>query len=176
MERLASLLHALGGGNGAEPQFFDSEQAVIIRIEAEQGMVLGRNAEHLQRELLQSEQQFAAIRQKQVDVVARELHDDVGIFQFGVRMLPGRDFEIQFESGEPDQVTDEIFYIRSDVRNGILRLAHDYPLPPFLFGGVFGAATTGAGGAGMVRFISHCCAIPTKLLVNQYSTSPLDIL
>jgi hypothetical protein len=28
----------------------------------------------------------------------------------------------------------------------------------------------------MVRFMTHCCAIPTKLLVNQYNTSPLDIL
>jgi len=29
------------------------------------------------------------------------------------------------------------------------------------------------GGAGMLWFMNHCCAIPTKLLVSQYNTRPL---
>jgi hypothetical protein len=32
----------------------------------------------------------------------------------------------------------------------------------------------GVSGFGIALFNNHCCAIPTKLPVSQYNTSPLD--
>src|SRR5579864_816025 len=41
----ARLLHLLGGGHGAQPQLLDAHHAVIVRVEAQSRMMLGRHVE-----------------------------------------------------------------------------------------------------------------------------------
>ena len=58
----------LGGGHGAEPQFFDAQQAVIVGIEGNARVVFGRHAQHFHGDVLQREQQFGAVGEQQIHV------------------------------------------------------------------------------------------------------------
>lgn len=83
-ERLATLLDLVASGLGGEAEFFDAEQAIVIGVEHDQGMVFVRQAQHFHGEVFESEQQFCFVQQQHVGFGATEADDDIGVFDLGV--------------------------------------------------------------------------------------------
>lgn len=67
-----------------EAKFFDAEEAEIVGVENDEGVILMREAQHFHGEVLQGEEQFRFVLEEPVRLFAAEFHDDVGVFDFGV--------------------------------------------------------------------------------------------
>jgi hypothetical protein len=96
-ERRPGVLDLFRGGTGADPQFFDAQRAVIVRIEGNARMIVGVETQNLLRDQFQSKQEFRAIFQQEVDVAASELDDEVRIFKVRVTVVARFDREVQLE-------------------------------------------------------------------------------
>ena len=101
VERPARLLHLFGGGHGAQAQLLNPQHPIIVGVEAQQRMMLGRHAQRFHGQKLQRQQQFRFVGQQQIHVRAGELHQQIGIFQIGMQMLAFQDFvfDIQVHDG-----------------------------------------------------------------------------
>ena len=93
VERLAGLFHTVGRRNRAHAQFFNAEQTIIVRIEAQQGMCLRRHPQHFHREVLEGQQRLRFVGQQQVNIGPAELDDDLGIFKIRVSVHARSDLE-----------------------------------------------------------------------------------
>lgn len=83
-EGLETFLHARGGSLCREAQFFNAQQAIVVRIENDQRMIFMRQAEHLHGEVLESQQQLGLVGQQQVGFRTAEADYDIRIFNLGV--------------------------------------------------------------------------------------------
>lgn len=86
-ERLLRGLHAFGGLRGARPQFLDAEQPVVIRIEADAAVILGRYVKRFHGEVFERQQYFVFVGQQLGNVLAVELHADIGVLKLRVDRL-----------------------------------------------------------------------------------------
>ena len=171
LEILSRAVDFLGRRQRAQAQFLDAQHAVIVGIEGKLAVVLRRNRQRLHRDVLERQQQFGAIGQQQVYIVAREPDNQFRIFDFGVRGIPCGNLEIQFKS--PALKTGRRnCSILGPVSAGVYLASLKGYFLLLLFLTSF--AGTGTSGLGTNLFNSHCCAIPTKLPVSQYNTSPLE--
>ena len=168
VKRRVRLADAFGGGLSAHPQFFDTQRAPVVGIEANLRMILRRHAERFVRQLFQREQYFPFVRQKQIDIGTRKFHHDIGIFKIGMRRFTFGNDVFHVEVGGVQYGFEEIFDERAGFGNRIF-LVGQVQLLLFLLETAF--VTTGIG---EMRFSAHCCATATTLPVNQYSTSPDD--
>src|SRR5271169_1290286 len=80
-ERSARVLDFFGGGVGADPQLFDAERAVIVRVEGYARMIVGVESQNLLRNQFERKEKLRAIGEKQLCITAGELDDDVRIFE-----------------------------------------------------------------------------------------------
>ena len=170
----ARLLYFFGRGDRAQAQFFNPQHPVIVGIEAQSRMMLGRHAERFHGEKLHRQHQFSFIRQQQIHVRARELHQQVRIFQIRMQMLALENFVFDIEIQMVEYHVQEILNAGPRQIDGVLLVVHVSQPLDFFFAAILG--TSAGGGVGMLLLTNHCCKIPTKLLVNQYNTRPLDIL
>ena len=127
-------------------------------------------ADGFHRQVLQRQQEFGLVGQKQIHVFAREPHHDVGVLEIRMRSLAFAHLKIQRKPSQFDHVIQKIFDVGPYFGDRIFFFRQNQFLP-FLLEPALGVSTAGAD---MVLFRIHCCAIPTTLPVNQYSTSPAD--
>lgn len=163
---------AFGRRDGAQAQLLNPERPVIVGVETQQGMVLGRHAQSFHGQKFERQQNFGLIRQQKIHFGAFEFHQQIGIFQIRMQVLAFQDFERQIQVHIIEDHFEKIRYALAGRGDSIFLFVHLYYLPFFLTG----AGRGGGGGAGIIRFTAHCCAIPTKLLVSQYNTSPAEKL
>ncbi len=95
---LAGALDFFGGGGGAEAEFFDAQQTVIVGIEQDARVILGGHAQHLHGQVLELEQEFGAVAEQEIDVGAAELHHHIGGFKVVCGGVAIGDDVVQIES------------------------------------------------------------------------------
>ena len=78
------LAHAFGGNIGGQAQLLQTGGAEVLAVEADLLVLVGRQAQHLQRDMLEGAQQFAAVFQHQRAVGAGELDQDLGALPFAI--------------------------------------------------------------------------------------------
>lgn len=61
-------------------------------------MIVGMHPQHFLRYQFQRQQQFSTVSQQKVHVRAREFNHQVGILEFGVRIIPGFNREPEIEA------------------------------------------------------------------------------
>jgi hypothetical protein len=86
------------------------------------------------------------------------------------------DLKLEFEASVIRNGPQECVDPRPYLVQTVFSVAHR--LPPLGFFD-FAAGVTGpeaSGGNGMDLLMKYCCTMPTRLLVSQYNTSPLDTL
>lgn len=81
-------MYPLGGRLRTESEFFDSEHPMIVGIERNFSMILRRCAQNLEREVLQRKQNFGFVREQVINILARELHSNVRIFEIRMQSFP----------------------------------------------------------------------------------------
>ena len=136
-------------------------------------MILGRHAQGFHGQKFERQQYFGLVGEQKLNLRTGELHHHIGIFEIrmGVHALEDLVLDIHVHVVERD--VQEFLDARARRGDRVFVFAHSSYALGFFLGTVLGA---GAGGGGMVRLTIHCCKIPTKLLVNQYNTRPLDTL
>jgi hypothetical protein len=82
---------------GCEAQFFNAQQAIVVGIEDDQRVVFMRKAEHLHGEVLESQEQFALIGQKEIRFRAAETHYDIRIFDLGIGGCTFHEFVVDID-------------------------------------------------------------------------------
>ena len=89
VERPLRLLHPFGRGERADPKLFDAQEPVIIGVEAQPRMMVGRQPQRLHGQELERQPHLGLVGQYQIDVRAGKFHDQIGIFQvrMGVRAV-----------------------------------------------------------------------------------------
>ena len=87
VEGHVGALHLFGSDDGAHAQVFDAQQTIVVGIEGDERMILGRKVHGLHREVLKREQEFASVGEKQFDIGSREVDGDFGVLYFGMRIL-----------------------------------------------------------------------------------------
>jgi hypothetical protein len=95
---LAGTTDLVGGGGGAQAKLFNAEEAIVVRVEPKPGVVFGRNAKDLHRQVFERKEKLGAIREEIVDVGAGESDDNVGVLDLGVLTVVVGDFELQVET------------------------------------------------------------------------------
>ena len=80
----ARFLDAFRCGLRAHTQFLNPQHAMVVGVEAQEGMLLGSHSQSFGRQLLDGQKQFRFIRQQQVHILAAETDQDVWILE--VRM------------------------------------------------------------------------------------------
>ena len=169
-ERRARVFDFLGRGHGTDAELGDTQCAIVVRIEGNARMIVRVQPQRFLRHQLERQQQFGAISQQQIHIRAGEFHQNVGIFEIRIGMIPGANGELQIEPGVRANLAKEIFDSRTRFFNRIFRTQARFLPLIFPVAGSAGAAITGT----VVLLKNHCCAIPKILLVSQYNTSPLD--
>jgi hypothetical protein len=96
-ERLAGTTDLVGSRGRAQAKLLDAEQAIVVGVEPKPGVVFGRIAKDLHRQVFEREEKLSAILEEIVDVGARESDDNVGVLDFSVLTVVVRDFELQVE-------------------------------------------------------------------------------
>ena len=134
--------------------------------------MLTRYAQSFHGQKLERQQHFRFIRQQKVDVRPGEFYQQIGIFKIGMEVLAFQNVKGKFQPHVANDHVEKLADPESSGFNCVGLLVHLLYLP-FFFTAAGGG---GGGGAGIIRFTDHCCAIPTKLLVSQYNTRPLEKL
>src|SRR5579885_296934 len=80
-KRHPGLSHFFGSGKRAQPELFYAHQAMIIRIKADQGVLVRRHAESFRGQLLQRQKQLRLVFEQQIDVRSGEFHQNVRRFE-----------------------------------------------------------------------------------------------
>jgi hypothetical protein len=99
VERRMRLLDTFRGRERAQAQLFDAQHSIVIRVEAEQGVILPRHPEHFHGDLFESEQQFRLVRQQEIQIRAGEFDPNIGVLKIGMRRGPVRNLKRQADSG-----------------------------------------------------------------------------
>ena len=136
-------------------------------------MLVGRYVERFHGEKLERQQHFGLVGQHQIYFRTGKPHHQVGIFEIRMRVRAFQNFILYIQIHIVQHDIQELLDLRARRRDRIFGLLHAFYTLVFFLGAARGA---GAGGGGMVRLTIHCCRIPTKLLVNQYNTRPLETL
>ncbi len=118
-KRLRRALHLLGGSIGAEAKFGDPQHPEIVRVEGKARMVVIRDPERLHRDVLESQEEFGLIRQKQFDVRPFKFHHDLGIFNLRVSGISRFDLIFDVEIRVVQDHVEKIFDARAYRVNGI---------------------------------------------------------
>jgi hypothetical protein len=167
-EGSTAMLHPLGGRERAQAQFFHAEQTVIVRIERESRVIVGRQPKHLHREMFQGKQKLGAVGQEQIHIGAVESHDYIGGLEIVRARIGVSHFKAQLKPRLFQNRCQELFEFGSDIRNRVFPGARHVYFLPFRLG------AGGAISAGVAVLLKiNCWAIPIKFPVNQYNTSPL---
>ena len=132
MEGHARPLHLVGRGERADPKFLDAQHSIVVRVEAQPGVFLGRHAQHFHGELLKSQQELGFVLEQQVDVRTGKLNDDVRVFEVRVALFALRHFELQLETRVFENGPEKRIDPRSHRAETIFPLRHRLPPPPFL--------------------------------------------
>src|SRR5262249_27422447 len=109
MERDLRFLHALGCRQGAHPQLFDAQDAVIVGVEADARMLVWRHPQRFHGQLLQREQQLGFVGEKQIDVAAAKTDQQIRVLEIGMRRLAFTDRVIEVKTGKTEYVIQEFF-------------------------------------------------------------------
>ena len=117
---MPGVLDFLGGGAGADAQLFDTQCAVIVRVERNARMIVGVEAQNFLRHQFEREQELRAIVQQQVDVAALELDDEIGVFEVRMTVVAGFDGEVQIELAVGDDLTEKLLDPGTSFVNRIL--------------------------------------------------------
>ncbi len=74
VERAERALDVLRCRDGTQPQFLDPQGAIVVRIEAQQLVMLGGHVQRFHGEELKRQQQFGFVREQHVHVGPGEFH------------------------------------------------------------------------------------------------------
>jgi hypothetical protein len=173
VERPLRLLHPLGRSRGAEPQFLDAHHAVVVGVETKPGVILRRHAQRFHGQKFERQQHFGLVSEQKLHFRTGEFHHHIRIFEIRMGVHALQDFVLDVHVHIVQYDIQELLDARARRGDRVFVFAHWSYTLVFFLGTILGA---GAGGGGMVRLTIHCCKIPTKLLVNQYNTRPLDTL
>ena len=121
--------------------------------------------------MFQRQQQLRPICQKQLYIDAGEYDCNFRILYFWVRIFRRAKLEGDLKASLLEDRRKELLQPRPQRIDLIFHAAYFFTV---LFTGAFGGGAGGAAGVGINLLIMSCWAIPTRLLVNQYSTSPAD--
>ena len=97
-EGLATLLHPLRGGGGAHAQLLNPQTAIVVRVEADQRVILGRHAQHLHGEMLQSQQQLGFVLQQHFGVITDEVDHQFRILEVLDALIRVRKVGVEVEA------------------------------------------------------------------------------
>ena len=146
---------------------------MIVRVEAQTRVLIARHAEDLHGEMLEREHYFRFVGNQRVDILTRKTHYQIGGFERVMSGLTVCDFKLYLQTGKGQNPMQKLFYLRPGFGNGIFDIAHVISRHYFRFLGTgLTSMTVGAGGAGIILFVTYCDKIPTKLPVSQYNTNP----
>lgn len=125
-EGRVSLAHAFGGGGGAHAELLDANAAIVVGVEADQGVILGGHAKDFHGEMLEREQELGFVFEEHADVGTGEVDHEFGILEIGVAFGAGlRDVNIEVET----RVVDRFFQKARDLSFRyvirIFRFGHD---------------------------------------------------
>ena len=169
VKRRVRLANTFGSGCRAHAKLLDAQRASIVRVETQFRVIVRRHVQRFLRQVLQREQHFGFVRQKQIDVRSRELHHHFGIFEIRMWCLAFGHDVFHVEVGGIQYGLKKVFNQRAGFGHSIFFVGQ-VQLLPFLLLGI----TLTAAGGGEMRFSAHCMATATTLPVNQYSTNPAD--
>ncbi len=156
-------LHPLGGGDGAQPQLLDAQQAVIVGVEGNARVVFGRHAQHFHGDVFQRQQQFGAIGKQQIHVRAAELHHDVRRLEIVVRRRGILNLVVQLEAAVLQGGVQKAVDAGANRGHGVLSLSQRFiSCRSFLEV----QWTRRQAFAIEVLLKNHCCPMLTRLLVK----------
>lgn len=164
------MLHFFRRRQGANPQFFNAQRAVIVRVEGNTRMIVGVKPQHFLCYQFQSEQKLGAVAQQQIHIRTPELDENIGVLKIRVAVIARLNRESQMKPGVPDNPAKKSFNSWTRFLYRILGTQTLFLPLPFCGRRATGVPLTGTN----VLLKNHCCAMPTRLPVSQYNTSPLD--
>jgi len=135
-------------------------------------MIVGVHAQHFLRDQFEREQKLGAVAEEEIDIGALEFYDQIRVFKIRVAVVAGLQPETQTKAGIVDDAPKELLDPGTRFVNRILLTQARFL--PSLRDGIAFLAGIAAGAGPAVLLKNHCCAMPTKLLVSQYNTRPLD--
>ena len=98
------FLHPLGRGQRAHAQFLDAQHAIVVGVEAQPRVFLGRHPQRFHGQLLQRQQQFGFVRQQQIHVGAGEAHQQIRILKIRMQRFALADFVVQVKPANPNNL------------------------------------------------------------------------
>jgi hypothetical protein len=107
-KRLAGLLHFGAGSLGRQAELFDAEEAIVVRVENDEGVVFMRQPEHFHGEVLQGKEEFGFVFEEAIGFLAAELYNDVGVFDFGVGRSAFVEFIIDVDVDAVEEVVEKV--------------------------------------------------------------------
>ncbi len=153
MERHASAFDLVGGGEGAQAQLFDPQDAVVVRVEGNKRVVFGGNAQGLGGQMLQGQQQFSAVGEQQVDIGSGKFNSDFRVLDFRVRIFGGLQLVGKLEAGVFEHWREKLLQLRLQRVDSVF---HAYFFTVFLTGALEGGGAGGGTGAGMSLLMTSC--------------------
>ena len=122
VERLMRFLHAFGGSLRAHAQFLNAQQAMVIRIEADAGVLFRGHSQSFHGELFQGQKKLGFIAQQEVHIGTTEANHQIRILKIGMKVLAFAHFEIQIEPSEPEGILQELFNAWTGLLKRVLRM------------------------------------------------------
>lgn len=107
-EGLAGFLDFRAGGLGREAEFLDAEEAIVVGVEDDEGVILMRETQHFHGEVLQGQEQFGFVFEEAIRLFAAEFYDDVGVFDFGVGGSAFVEFIVHVDVDAIEEIVEEV--------------------------------------------------------------------
>ena len=145
------LANTFGSRSRAHTKLFNAQRTSIVRVEAQFRVIVRRHVQRFLRQVLQREQHFGFVRQKQIDVRTRELHHHFGIFEIRMGCFAFGHDVFHVEVGGIQHRLEKVFNQRAGFGHSIFFVGQVQLLPFLLLGITFTAA-----GGGEMRFSAHC--------------------
>ena len=145
-EGLAGVLDLLRRGGGGKAELGDAERAVIVGVEGELRMVVGRHSQRFHGDVLEREKQLGLVGEQEVGIGPAELHHDFRILDLGIGRFAFGDLIFEIEVRIVQNGIEEFLDLIADGFNRVLFLAQALPAYA-LFGRRFHWHGIGLGGS-----------------------------
>lgn len=124
LERNASFANFFGGRSRAHAQLFDTQQPVIIGVEANAGMLVARHPQHFHRDLLERQHRLGFVGEKPFHIAAGKSNQKIRRLEILMRSLAGYDLELHIETGKGQNTIEKTFDLRAGFGNAVFGFAH----------------------------------------------------
>jgi hypothetical protein len=123
-EWLVRLKGTVGGRKRRHAEFLHAEQAIVVAVKRNPGVIFARDVKHLQSEHFQCQKQLTLVGQENIDVFSRELDLDIRMLKIRIEVDRRGHLEIEFKTRIADKRGQEIRDLLSVLLDRVLGFRH----------------------------------------------------